>query len=171
MLSLERVLGALSYNPETGVFSWRCASRNTKVGAEAGHIDDEGYRLIGLDGRVYRAHRLAWLVVHGQWPSKVIDHINGNRLDNRAANLRDVSISENHQNQANPKCANPYLGVSWQESRKKWRADICVGRVQRTIGRFDTKEAARDAYLEAKRQLHIPGRLIWPDLKPPKTKK
>lgn len=170
MVSIHRVLELLSFDPKTGLFTWKVATRNTKPGELAGHVCRvHGYRLIGIDRRVYAAHRLAWLVTVGCWPSGPIDHINGDRIDNRIANLREATPSENLQNQEFPRGSNPHLGVSWQKSRGKWRADICVNHQQRFLGRFDTQEEARVAYLDAKRALHVPGRLIWPDLQAPKT--
>lgn len=165
MVTQQRLREALDYCPNSGTFTWKTkAARNTVVGRVAGRIKENGYREIGIDGRLHGAHRLAWLYVHGEWPNGQIDHFNGNRLDNRISNLRNVSASENLQNQFSPHGDNPFLGVSWQKSRNKWRADICVNGKQKFLGRFDSKQDARDAYLAAKRDMHIPGRLIWPEL-------
>ena len=170
MVSIDRVLELLDYDASTGVFVWKVSTRNTKPNTVAGHVCTvHGYRLIGIDRRVYGAHRLAWLVTHGRWPDGAIDHVNGDRCDNRIANLREATASENLQNQEHPRGRNPHLGVSWQKSRNKWRADICVNGLQKLLGRFDTQAEAKAAYLEAKRVLHIPGRLIWPDLQAPKA--
>lgn len=73
MLTQCRLRELLSYDPDRGIFVWRVkAARNTIIGSEAGRISSGGYREIGVGGRLYFAHRLAWLYVHGEWPSKVI---------------------------------------------------------------------------------------------------
>lgn len=148
----------LAYNPETGLFVWKIKPRpSSRLGDTAGHVSKfSGYVCIGYQGRHYYAHRLAWLHVNGCLPSGMIDHINGDKSDNRIANLRDVSRSVNGQNQRGPKADNKsgFLGVIWNRQRSKWQATIKVGRINKVIGMFETPEAAHDAYIQAKRRLH-----------------
>lgn len=95
-LTAEAIRALLRYEPETGHFYW-LLNRGSKIkaGQRAGAVSSEGYCQISIYDRLYRAHRLVWLYVHGEWPSQTIDHIDGNRLNNRLDNLRDVSLKEN----------------------------------------------------------------------------
>jgi hypothetical protein len=89
----------LDYDPDTGVFTWRNPRTYWhKVGDVAGSVNGRGYRILGICGRYYAEHRLAWFYVHGAWPTHTIDHINRVRTDNRIANLRDVTMRENNLN-------------------------------------------------------------------------
>lgn len=151
-LTAEQVRHLLHYAPSTGVLTWK------RTGRVAGSLDQEGYRAISVRGSGYRAHRLAWLHYHGEWPKGVIDHINGQKDDNRVANLRDVSILDNSLNSRPGPIAHNKTsasrGVSWQPSRRKWLASIQANGKSRTIGRFDTEAEAAEAYNTAKRLLH-----------------
>lgn len=149
----ERVREMLAYSPSDGVFRWRVAGRGRpyKVGDVAGTAHNRGYRAICVDGKKYLAHRLAWLYVHGEWPGSDIDHINGDRRDNRAANLRVVSRQVNLQNQRGTT-----LGTSYHRRDQKWAAQIQVGNKKTFLGYFNTAEEARARYVHAKRALH-PG--------------
>ena len=151
-LTAERVRDVLTYDPATGVFRWRvAASGRVQIGMIAGRTKIDGYRGIKIDGKEYQAHRLAWLYVHGFWPACHIDHINGIRNDNRLSNLRDVSRSENAQNQYR------VLGVCL--TRRKFQAQIKIDGKSRYLGRFETAELAHQAYIKAKRRLHPAGML------------
>lgn len=144
----------LNYEPETGDFFWiKKPNRKIPVGSKAG-CKSRGRLQIRVNGKMYRAHRLAWFYYYGSHPNFVIDHINGDPMDNRISNLRDVSHSVNLQNQRRPTSRNQlqkYLGVSSASNQKTgYRA-----RINHThLGTFKTPEEARDAYLEAKRRLH-----------------
>jgi hypothetical protein len=105
---------------------------------------------------MYLAHRLAWFYVHGNWPTKLIDHINGNKTDNRIANLRDVEGSLNNLNCHTPRRHNaesPYIGVVKPKRYKRWLAKITLHGKRVRLGCFDTAEEAQAAYLEAKKRL------------------
>ena len=108
------------------------------------------YRRIQLDGRKYKAHRLAWLYLFGEWPKGQIDHINRNSLDNRIANLRDVSQSENQHNR--PEQANNTSGVKgvhWHKQKMRWQAAIRINGKLIHLGLFGTKEEAAYARFHA----------------------
>lgn len=156
MLTADRLREVLDYDPATGVFTWREKSApdsRIRPGTVAGYVQ-HGYRLINVDNRQYRAHRMAWLYVHGEWPTDDIDHINGVRDDNRIANLREATRSENLQNQRRARRDNRsgFLGVS--ANGKRWKAEIIEGVRRQHLGTFDTPGEAHEAYLAAKRRLH-----------------
>ena len=98
-LTLERLMEVLSYNSETGLFTWRIKpGRKAPIGSVAGAIGTKGYRRIRIDSVRYNASRLAWLYAYGKWPSGYIDHINGLRTDDRLCNLRTVNAAESSTN-------------------------------------------------------------------------
>lgn len=151
VLSSERLRELLTYDAASGKFWWResGSGRNAK---EAGFIGPNGYRRIFIEGREYKAHRLAWLYVHEKWPLGVIDHCNGIRYDNRLCNLRDVGCAENAQNSALTKGQSGARGV--YQSGKRWRAEIKFYGRRKHLGYFNTVEAAEAAYLRARREFH-----------------
>lgn len=146
----------LNYDPETGKLTWlvRVAPR-VRIGDEAGNVTTRGYKKVSVRYRPYQAHRLAWLLTFGRWPNDQIDHINGDRADNRLCNLRECNHSENQQNRKTAKNSTSGLtGVTWHKDQKRWRTQIGVGRRKYHIGHFDSKEEAYAAYLRAKADLH-----------------
>lgn len=152
-MSQEFLQTQLHYDPETGVFTWLPdRPRARRSGGEAG-VEAYGYIQILVGGRAYRAHRLAWLYVHGQWPLHQIDHVNGIRSDNRIANLRDVPEMVNHQNLRATKNRTGFMGVG--KSKNRFYAAIQAEGKYHYLGHFVTAEEAATAYLEAKRRLHV----------------
>lgn len=143
----------LEYNPETGVFLWRkYPGGSARLGSLAGGLDDEGYRTIRLLKQQYKAHRLAWTMVYGEQPACVIDHINGIKDDNRIANLRPASLSENRRNgKAHSDNKSGYKGVHFEPKVKgrPWRAAIRVNGRSMTIGYFANPYEAHLAYCAA----------------------
>ena len=160
MLTAERLREALDYNPATGELVWKINPPRKKnfVGRRAGSRLATGYLGVTIDQRKCLAHRLAWLHAHGQWPVGQIDHLNGDRSDNRISNLRDVPQKVNLENRRNVRAGKKtsrLLGVFPVESRRNpWGAAIRVERKKIHIGVFPSEEAAHAAYLEAKRRLH-----------------
>jgi len=156
MLTHERLTFLLNYDPETGAFTWKNVTTNrVKVGSVAGCPDLDGYILIGIDGKLYKAHRLALFYVTGVMPTLDVDHRDGNTANNRFGNLREVPRSINAQNQRKVQPKNKtskYLGVSFD--RGLFIAQIMVDGVRHRLGRFATEEAAHEAYVAAKRRLH-----------------
>lgn len=105
----------------------------------------------------YFAHRLAWLIYYGTWPKDQIDHIDGDRSNNRIANLREATHDENCENQHRAQSDNyttGLLGASFDKRKRVFRASIMVKKVVYRLGTFKTAEEAHQAYLAAKRQLH-----------------
>ena len=154
-LTAARVRELLSYEPETGVFRWVAHRCNLVEQQVAGHVTKYGYRLIGVDLKTNMAHRLAWLYVSGSWPDDEVDHINGDRDDNRIANLREASRSENQQNLARrANNTSGFPGVCWSNQASKWQAGIKVHGRLIGLGQFASAAAAGAAYLAAKARLH-----------------
>lgn len=104
-----------------------------------------------------RAHQVACVLMTGRFPVGMIDHINGNRSDNRWSNLRDVSNQINSQNERAARASNKtsgLLGVTWDEQAGKWKAQIKVGKNNKNLGLFDDPLAGHEAYKAAKRVAH-----------------
>lgn len=154
-LTIDDLKTYLSYDPETGVFTWIAKAGNvSKVGEPTGYIDANGYVIIGFARKLHKAHRLAWLYMTGAFPRNQIDHMNGDRTDNRFCNLREATHSQNMRNfrSAASDSKTKVLGVG--ASGKRYRARISVDGKTIYLGLFDTPEGAHHAYLEAKRKLH-----------------
>lgn len=158
-LTVGRVRELLTYDSETGIFRWLVRpSSQVPAGSIAGSTDKRhGYVMIGIDTRLYFAHRIAWLYVTGAWPQHRIDHRNGFKGDNKFCNLRDVTQGVNLQNQRSPHSNNVsgYLGVSIDRARGGWVATIKTDGKNKFLGRFDDPKEASSAYLAAKSRLHV----------------
>lgn len=158
-LTYEDISPLLNYEPSTGVITWKVNRRPRIVaGQVAGSRTKGGYIAICILGKKLFAHRLAWLLSTKSWPAEYIDHINGQRDDNRIQNLRQATKGMNNQNlristKANKSCG--LLGVTW--NRGRWTAQITcreLGISKKNLGRFDSPEEAHQAYIKAKRELH-----------------
>lgn len=139
---------------EEGVLYWRISKRGTVRGTRAGNRHADGCVQVMVDRHNYKAHRLVWLLAHGEWPTGEIDHVNGKRDDNRIENLRVVSRSVNMQNlrAAHLDNSTGMLGVS--PFKGKFRARIVLHGNSHPLGSFDTPEEAHAAYIKAKRVVH-----------------
>jgi hypothetical protein len=155
ILTQQRLKELLQYDPDAGVFVWNVTRSTAKVGDRAGTYDKRGYVRISIDSVVYAAHRLAWLYIHGAWPSGVVDHINRNTGDNRLCNLRDTDQYVNTQNARTRKDSPIGLrGVTRHPQSKKWRARIQANGKSVQLGTFDTPMAAAAAYAAAAAIMH-----------------
>jgi hypothetical protein len=153
MLTPERLRDLLRYDSETGVWTWKIALRRGWVDRTAGSTHKSGSLTIRIEGRGYRAHRLACLYVTGRWPAGQIDHKDGDPGNNRWHNLREATQHQNNGNQKRrPDNTSGLKGVSWHRLRQKWRSYISVNGRQIHLGSFDTKEAAHAAYCAAARE-------------------
>lgn len=146
----------LLYDPETGLFTWLKARSKDRVGTVAGWTDELGYVHIRIGRkRMYLAHRLAWFMTHGVWPTHYIDHKNGNPSDNRIANLRECMQAQNCQNTKTVHARSSIRkGVCFDPRRKKYRAYIVMNGRQTHIGRYASLDEALSARLEAESRLH-----------------
>lgn len=143
ILTQERLQELLHYDQDTGVFTHIKARPGVRFGSVAGHVHHTGYLQIKFDRKLYRAHRLAWLYVHGEFPLNDLDHINRVRSDNRIGNLRLATRAENLQNQSMRSTnTSGHVGVSWFKRDQKWRAQIAVNYKVINLGYFtDLSEA------------------------------
>lgn len=148
LLNQQIVQSLLNYDPETGLMIWSKARRGVKLGSVCGRINVHGYREIGIVNNLIHAHRIAWLYMTGVLPECDIDHINQDRLDNRWANLRLATRSQNSANvfAHKRKRAGNYLGVTYDTPRDKWRAQIRIGGKKTNLGRFVNEVDAAKAY-------------------------
>lgn len=156
ILSAARLRELLHYCPETGVFLWKVWRGGPAVaGSVAGGTDSKGYRQIKLDMRLYLAHRLAWLYVHGEFPSGHLDHVDRNPQNNSIANLRQCTHAENHQNTGvRADNTSGVTGVSFNKESAKWLAYINKGGRKHRLGLFETLEEAVAVRVAAKSEVH-----------------
>lgn len=157
-LTAEYLRSVLHYEPETGIFTRKVSTSNSvKVGDAAGSQSGRGYLNITVGSRLYRAHRLAWLYVYGNWPEDQLDHINRDRADNRIENLREVTNKQNHQNSGKRRDnTSGHPGVCWHKQRSKWVARIMHNQKQIHLGLFTDIEEAIAARKAAEK-------LYWAD--------
>jgi hypothetical protein len=151
-----RIFELLDYCPDTGNFTWKTNRRGKRqAGDTAGCIHPNGYVRISIDYRLYNAHRIAWLFIAGKWPTQNIDHIDGDRANNKALNLRECSQQANCFNKK-MSCANTsgYKGVSFLKKSGKWSAHIKHNGKSKYLGCFKAPEEAHKAYCDEAKRLY-----------------
>jgi hypothetical protein len=150
-LTAGRLRTLLRYSPETGEFYWLVTnSARRPAGSLAGDLKPSGYVLIGIDGFRYRAHRLAWLYMTGEWPADQVDHKDNVRSHNWWSNLRIADNAKNQANSRRPKNnTSGFKGVYWSTQREKWAAKINPDRRQVHLGFYDDPRLAHEAYKRA----------------------
>jgi hypothetical protein len=154
VLTPEDARDRLSYDPQTGELRWRWAvAPRVRPGARADSLHRRsGYRIVKIRNRIYPAHRVIWLMVHGRWPERLIDHINRDCGDNRLANLREATRM---QNAANMRAKRSGLkGAHLHKRIGLWQATISAGGRRYHLGYFPAEEEAHDAYVRAAREHH-----------------
>lgn len=134
-MEAEKLKKILQYNPDTGVFTWLVdIARHIKAGSVAGYKDWRGYIIIGISGKNYKAHRLAWFYMTGEWPEN-IDHKNRNKSDNRWLNFKNATYLENNKNKSIQKNnTSKVTGVSRNKRDKTWCAYISINEKRTTLG-------------------------------------
>lgn len=149
----EFLSSQICYDHESGKFSW--AKNGSGRQRSPGHICKDGYLMIMVSGKTYAGHRLAWFLFHKSWPAAWIDHADGNRSNNRIDNLRPATVNENARNAGiRSDNTSSIKGVCWHKRSSKWRAQIYVNGKAKSLGAFDIKDDAAEAYAEASRNLH-----------------
>jgi hypothetical protein len=164
MTTLKYLKSILRYAPDEGAFYWLVDNKHPKArkGMKAGRINALGRAQIGVNKKQIFTHKLVWLFETGKWPTDMLDHINGNPLDNRFCNLRLSNHILNGQNQRAHRPNNKsshLLGVSWHKLNNKYIAKIKINGKPKHLGYFNTAEEAHAAYVTAKRILHPAGTL------------
>lgn len=137
-ITADEARNFLEYSPVTGAFTRKVKTCNrVKVGAPAGTVNGAGYLKIRLKSKQYLAHRLAWLIMTGEFPPDQIDHINGTVTDNRWCNLRAVTRQENDRNRAVRRdSASGHIGVRRHDRADGWVARITVSGKRINLGYF-----------------------------------
>jgi hypothetical protein len=154
MLTLELVNKYLTYDKETGNLYQSKKRPKIQVGSIAGGINGKGYRYIQLEGKKYPAHHIIWLIETGSLPKKILDHIDGNPLNNHFSNLREASVKQNNENrkaQRNNKTG--YKGVSFNKRLQKYVAQIQHNYRAIYIGIYKTADDAHIAYEQKAKEL------------------
>jgi hypothetical protein len=144
MINQSELKEIMHYDPGTGIFRWKVTvSRNVKAGSIAGSRRSDGYWRVPYKGKIYSAHRLAWFYVHGVFPPDQVDHINHQRDDNRIANLRLATNTENGRNRSlSTNNTSGVTGVYWEKREGKWRATIKANGKRIHLGCFYNIECA-----------------------------
>lgn len=125
IITAQRLREVVSYSPVVGVFEWRKGGRRIRRGGLAGAVTKSGYIRICVDGRLYEAHRLAWLYMTGDWPAQCIDHVDGDRSNNAFKNLRLAEYADNSANmKVNRRSTTGVKGVTYLASSERWRARV-----------------------------------------------
>jgi len=157
-LTQSRLKELLHYDPVTGVFTWlpRSGPGSYCTGLRAGHLSKyKGYRHIGVDRVLYKAHRLAWLYVYGTWPVSEVDHANGDPDDNRIANLREATTTQNCGNaKRRSDNVSGRKGVYWHARDQKWAALLRHKKIRYYLGYYDDPDEAARAYDRKARELY-----------------
>jgi hypothetical protein len=152
-ITLSRVHELFDY--KDGNLIWKIAtSPRVKVGNIAGYLGDCEYICIGVDGKQYKAHRLIYFYHNGYLPSS-IDHIDGNRANNKIDNLRSATTSQNAMNQKiSTKNSSGIKGVRWHKRDKKWYVQLSANSKRHSFGYYEDKELAEMVAIEATNKLH-----------------
>jgi hypothetical protein len=156
MLTYQKVQRLLAYNPSTGDITWKVNKvPRGKKGAIAGCTRDDGYIVVGIGGKMYLAHRLAFLLQTGKWPKEQMDHIDMNPSNNRWSNLREATHAQNLFNQKhNKKNRAKQKGIYKRKDCNRWSAMIQKDKKVIYLGLFKTKNAAAAAYKTAAHKYH-----------------
>ena len=156
----QELIGLLRYEPDTGQFFWRvnrrggCKSGDVAGSFDAAHRGQRYWRIMVFRKRC-AAHRLAWFYVHGRWPDSEIDHINGDALDNRICNLREVGRFGNAQNLRKAR-VDSEIGLIGVRRRRSGRFQAVISAYgnRLSVGTYSTPQEAHAAYVASKRIVH-----------------
>lgn len=159
MITQDELKELLDYNPETGIFVWKVRmAKSVKAGMIAGVLNTQKYRCITIAGTQYKAHRLAWVYIHGEFP-KMLDHVDGNRDNNAIINLRLTTVRQNGQNRKEHRVGKT-LGCYFHKPTGKWRAQLEFKGRNYHLGLYETAEEAFEAYSAAVHSIEKDGVLL-----------
>ena len=144
-----------AFEYKDGNIYWKLRTFRTRVkGKVAGQRRPDGYMAVGINGKIYKVHRIIFMMHHGCFP-QTVDHINGIKDDNRIENLRAATFSENCLNRGlRPDNAAQIKGVRWVQSSKRWRVRVTVNKKRRFLGDFKDVELAELVAIEARDKYH-----------------
>jgi hypothetical protein len=156
MITQSELKELLNYDKETGIFiRIKSNSNRAKVNCVAGNIRKDGYLEVRVCKKSYLQHRLAWLYIYGKFPDKLIDHINGNRNDNRIENLREVDYKENtynskvrSDNKSGVRC------VSWNKKSQSWEVRVKVDKKLKHFGSYKELDDAAKVAEKVRKEHH-----------------
>ena len=156
LMTQTRLMELLDYDPDTGIFINKVTRRNATMGSTVGWMNKPGgYLRARVEGKVYMLHRLAWLYVHGNLPLIHIDHIDGDKLNNRIANLRLASRSENLRNRGKQSDnTSGWCGVSLNKDTGTFKAFITLENYAYHLGLYRSPEIAAAVYAYVCQQIH-----------------
>jgi hypothetical protein len=165
-LAYETVKQRIDYDPETGLLTWKVKTGHKRAGKVAGcaHKQNRNYIVVQIDRRTYMAHRIAWLLMTGEHPQEMIDHIDGNSQNNRWSNLRLATNKQNQENQnkINSRNKSGFRGVCYVKGRNKWRACVQHDGVMHYFGEYLTAQDAGDAAKAKRLELYTHNNLDRP---------
>lgn len=153
MLTQEELKETLRYSPEDGLFTRMKSNTRVSIGDVAGSTDKDGYVVIKFLGKTYKAHRLAWLYIYGEFPSSCLDHIDGNKANNSISNLRLASVAENQHN-AKLRVDNKSGVKGIVFDKGKWLAQVRYKGKLHIAGRFSTVEEGILPLQRLREELH-----------------
>ena len=146
MITQQELKQEVYYDQKTGIFTWLKTHKysNKKIGNVCGSLDN-GYIRMCIYKQRHHAHQLAWLYIYGEYRLDAIDHINGNKTDNRICNLRKASVSENAYNRKmNIKNTSGVKGVTWHKRAKKWQVVITFNKIHKYLGMYSDINKAKE---------------------------
>lgn len=154
MISQATLKDHLWYDPVVGLFLRKKSYNEKHAGRFVTTKDNDGYIQINIEGKKYRAHRLAWLYMYGKFPEGQLDHKNRIRWDNSIGNLRECSFSQNHANK--PCMKNSKTGIKGVQMTPagRYRARVKVNGKKINLGVYDDAEKAHAIYMEKLKEVH-----------------
>ena len=161
-VTVDQLRELLTYDPENGELRWKPRAGQNAWNAKYAHTTalstkhSEGYLIGKVTGRRVYAHRVAFAIHHGRWPAGLIDHINGDRTDNSATNLREVDPSENAKNRRAELKQSGHAGIWWIEGAQRWRVVHRKDKRRYNIGSYATLDEAIRAMRETLTKVHDP---------------
>ena len=142
------------YREDTGELYWKVKTRNTYIGQIAGTLHQDKYMQVGYQGKIYRNHRVIYIMHHGD-TDMIIDHIDGNTLNNKINNLRKCTpLQSAHNTGPVRNSKSKYKGVAWEERRRKWKVEIRNNGKKIWLGYYECEHTAAIKYNEAALKYH-----------------